>query len=185
MANKKTAEKKVSLEYKPPEFAVATFGETNFKVKKLLSVQEQLALINIYIQDYFSTEENSKKFINTEPYNYLEAEYNLKGYILQLATNIDAGSVYEDLYSDTNFWDTVLSKIENYSEFRQNLMTIVNEIERDKEQKQSLGNTLGELLSVLQNIIDQLENLSPEKIEELKKVGEELVAQISEVQKAE
>ena len=110
MENKAKEENKVPLEFKSVESTVIVYNGVSFKIKKMLSPQEQAFLIEKYIEDYFFIEED-KKLIQKVPYGLLNAEYNLKGYILQLCTNIDPASLYEGLYADTDFWKLVLSEI--------------------------------------------------------------------------
>jgi hypothetical protein len=182
MENVDNKEEKISLQYKEVEYDNAIYNGITFKIKKLINPQEQAFLISKYINDYFFPKEE-EKLVPNAPLGYLNAEYNLRGYIVQLCTNIEPTSLYESLYADTKFWELIISKIENYNDFIKALYANVEDVRQDIAQKNSLGSMLTNLFSILKDIIDELDEITPEKIEEMKKLGESLLEEASKLQK--
>ena len=141
-------------------------------VSPYMSDINQRSLIEIYLQELFSTNND------TQTYNLISAENSLLLATLELCTNIaivgdSDGKItpvltLNDVYANINFVKDLFSKMVNYSDFKSTLYRTV-EIELEKRRiEASLGNKLELLYNKVIEFIDNLSNITPEQIESIK-----------------
>ena len=164
---------KVKLEFKVPENKLIEYNGLTIEITPLLTIAQQVFLINRYIDEYFNKTENA--LIKNPKYNYFEAELNLKNYILQTNTNIDAGNLDNDVYADGAFWDRITSEIINYDDFRYTLDIIIDEIKEQITLDNSVGKVISGLVDKAYEILNKLSDISPEEIEKLQQTGTRLI----------
>jgi len=167
---------KVKLEVKAPKNKKIEYNGIEIEVVPVLSMPEQAFLINRYLQEYFTKSEGS--IVQASEYDYFEAEFGLKDYILQANTNIETDGLDSEFYGDIVFWDKLTSEIVNYKDFRNKLDFIVSEIKEQKILNTSVGKVLSDLAVKLSDILDRVGDVSPEEIEKLQKSSAELVDKI-------
>ena len=84
----------------------------------------------IYIKNYVATYFKENDFVD----DYLEAEWELMLSIIGDHTNY---KIEDDLdinaLIDSGFWDSVTEKIQNYYEFRSELDTIIDHLNKERE----------------------------------------------------
>ena len=154
---------KVKLEFKTPEKKTVEYNGVSIEITPFLGVAEQIGLINRYVEQYFNKAENS--LVVGSDYDYLNAEYSFMNYILQTCTNIDIESLPEDIFADDSFWNKIVSQISNYSDFRNKLGYIVNEIKQQEVVRNSLGKVLSDLVAKAYTMMDGLAEITPEQLE--------------------
>lgn len=154
------------------------YQEKTIEITPVLSLTEQVFLINNYIKDYFYKTEIS--LIEEHQYNFIEAEYNLIANIYYILTNIDVSRTKKtglnDVINDIVLWKQVSEKIENYMDFRKKLDIIISDIKNKKSLSVMLSNFVEKALSFVENAGD----ISPELLIESQKSLEGLVQKIEE-----
>lgn len=166
---------KVRIEVKIPEDIKVDYYGTAITVTPFLTLEQQAFLIKEYIKDFFKDTE-----FNTIPeaaYGSLDAECNLRNYVLQLATDVDTDNLDNNIYADSYLWSLITGAIENYLEFSHRLIDIVYDI---KEKRNSVAFILDELIEKLKGAIDKMADMNPETIEKLRVEGLNLIERLEE-----
>jgi hypothetical protein len=169
---------KVKLEFKIPKKQIMEYNGVEFEVNPFMSIAEQAFLINRYLQEYFTKSLGS--IVQVSEYDYFEAEFGLKNYILQTNTNIEIEDLNNDFYADADFWEKLTLEIVNYKDFRSKLDFIINEIKEQKVLNSSIGKIVSDLAVKLSDILDKVGNVSPEEIEKLQKASAELIDKLGQ-----
>ena len=169
---------KITLEFKVPSEEALIHNGVEFKVTPYLDVTAQAGLINRYLSDYFTKFE--KSLSPGLEYNYLEAEFNLRSFILQSCTNLDTDTVGMDLYVDDRFWNKVFSSIQNYAGFRERLDKSVKMAEEQAERSLSAGVVLSEIMGKAMEILNKISNITPEEIAKIQASSEGLLDKLKE-----
>lgn len=153
------------------------FGQ-KIHIVPFLTTDKQVFLINQYIEDYFTP--NPEKIIleGIKTYNYFSAELNLMNYIVQMNTDIDTESFDNNFYSDSYFWDAVTSQIKNYRLFRERLERTIEDIKEELVLEKSVGTVLENAVNMLEDILQEFKDLSPEDIEKLQKEGAKMLERL-------
>jgi len=166
--------KKVKLEFKAPENKTIEYNGITITVNPFLEVGAQSVLIEHYLEDYFSEKQEDDIL---EP--YAKAEYNLLNYVFQICTNIDTENFDGNLYDDKrNLVEPVLETIENYWDFRNILLNIVNRKEEQIRIDNSIGKILTDLVDKAYELLEKFSEVKPEEIEKLQKTGIELAERL-------
>jgi len=160
---------KVVMTINVPEPKKLSYGGISFTLVPFLTIAQQAYLINAYLQEYFEGEEES--MVERSSYNIMEADITLKSYLLQMLTDIDTESISNDFYMVDDFWTHLYSEISNFTGFLSRLYTY-REIVRETK---SAGYALPRLLEKAFGLLEQYQELTPEKIEEARKAGLEMV----------
>lgn len=147
-------ENKQKIAFNEPELQEVTYGKIKIKVKPYLSLTDQLTLLSVYLEEYFSKEQSK----------IIESEYKLMFGVLDLCTDIDVETLNLDgLLSNYKIWEDVRSKVKNYGEFRALLARTVDEIKENRRIEKSLGSIIESLFDRLSNLLNS--EISPETIE--------------------
>ena len=172
---------KVKLEFKTPKNKIVEYNGVEFEVTPLLGLTQQIIIINKYLEAYFENRTDDKATPMSK-YNYIEAEYTLANYIIQLTTNIDVTDATYELMLDTRLLDTITSEIYNYKELRSRLDYIINEIKEQKNLDKSVGAILDSAVSDIKDLISNFSdiNITPEQLEEVKNVGENMIKELQQ-----
>jgi hypothetical protein len=158
---------KVTLEYKAPENKTIKYNDINIEITPILTISQEVFLIQKYIEDYFGTPDDI--LIENAKYHSLEAEIRLKYFVIQLITNIDTSNLDNEIYVDNVFWYMITSEIINWSNFRDTLETIVCDIKQQETLENSVGKVVSNLIQKGYALLEKLSDISPE---EVKKAGE-------------
>lgn len=167
---------KIKLEFKAPEKEKIEYNGVKIEVTPYLDFIQQTGLINKYVEDYFGEIEN--KLIVQSPYNFIEAEYNLKVYVIQTVTNIDVDTLVVEIVSDENLFDEISNCIYNYEDFLYRLKTVVNEIKSEISMRKSVGQVIDKVAGQLSGILSMFAEMSPEEIKELQEEGRNLLSEL-------
>jgi len=150
---------KQDLEFKEPEYQEVVFGKYKIKVKPYLSLADQMALTQVYLEEYFGKEQT----------RILESEYKLVYGIFDFCTDVNIESMtINGLLSNYKMWEEVKSKIKNYGEFRALLARTVEEVKESKRIEKSLGTVLETLFDRLSGLLST--DISPESIEKVQQL---------------
>ena len=164
---------KVKLEFKVPKIRIAEYNGKEIEVIPELLISQQALLINKYVQTYFGTVETP--LIDGQGYNFLEAEYDMIGYIIQMNTNIDMTNFPNDLYVDDTFIKLILGEITNYESFRKSLDKIVADIKESKNSEYALGKVLSEFFDNISATVEKFTNINTDELKEIIKDSEKLL----------
>ena len=172
---------KSKFNFKKPENVVLEIDGQNVVVRPYLELNEMVALINNYLDEYFHPDTKS---IAMDEWNLYDAEFSLKMAIVDFVSSIPvAEGSFENLFY-SNLYDIIEAKIVNYWDFRELLDKIVDNIKESIAQKKSVGGIIDSLYEKGKVILDQLvestKNLTPEQLEKLKETGKELVDKIAQ-----
>jgi len=150
---------KQDLEFKEPEYQEVVFGKYKIKVKPYLSLADQMALTQVYLEEYFAKEQT----------RILESEYKLVYGVFDFCTDVNIESMtINGLLSNYKMWEEVKSKIKNYGEFRALLARTVEEVKESKRIEKSLGTVLESLFDRLSGLLST--DISPESIEKVQQL---------------
>ena len=152
-------ETKQKITFKSPEYQTLKFDIYTVSVKPFLSLVDQMAIMAVYLDEYFSGGQS----------RVLEAEYKLVLSVIDLCTNVDISELRIDsLLGNYKLWEEIKSKIKNYGEFRALLAKTVEEIKQAKMLEKTLGSAIEGLLEKLNSILTT--DISPESIEKTKEM---------------
>ncbi len=150
---------KQDLEFKEPEYQEVVFGKYKIKVKPYLSLADQMALTQVYLEEYFGKDQT----------RILESEYKLVYGVFDFCTDVNIESMtINGLLSNYKMWEEVKSKIKNYGEFRALLARTVEEVKESKRIEKSLGTVLESLFDRLSGLLST--DISPESIEKVQQL---------------
>lgn len=167
---------KIKLEFKAPKNKTIEYNGVEIQIIPYLDFIQQVGLVNKYVNDYFGEIEN--KLVPQSPYNFIEAEYNLKVYVIQTLTNIDVESLSVEIMSDENLFSNIVHNVSNYDEFRYRLDMVVDEIKEEIKLKRSLGQVIDNALEKFSGILEMMNNLSPEDIRGLQEETKTMLAEL-------
>jgi hypothetical protein len=163
----------------PENVIIETHG-VEIEIKPFISLAEMVGLIQSYVSTYFHS---TKKDIDEDSFDVINAEYTLKLQIVDLFTSLPIEGDFDNIFY-SGVYGEIENKIENYWEFRGILEEVVSNIKEQIAQKNSIGSMLDSLYGKVQVLVEQLisatENLTPEQLEKLKETGKELVDKISQ-----
>jgi len=168
--------KKVKLTPEAQEACTIQYNGKNIEVKSYMGIAQQGILIEKYIEDYFS--DNPERLIKASDYNYLEAEYNLMDYVLQICTNIDTKDLDENVYANSDLFDKVAITIQNYGVFKERLYKVVQEVKEQKVMDKSIGKIIGDLAEKANALLVEFGNLDPKEISKLQDTGKALIEEL-------
>jgi hypothetical protein len=171
---------KVKLELKTPKNKIIEHDNVSIEIKPIISLAQQVFLIEEYIKDYFGNPEEI--LIENTRYHYMEAEIKLKNYVIQLNTNIDISQdIVNDILADTILWEKITKEIKNWLPFKGMLETIVYDIKQQETLENSIGKVVSDLIEKGYALLDKLSNLNPD---EIKKVGEQGLELMEKLEKS-
>jgi len=169
---------KIKLEYRIPKLKIIEYNNAEIELVPYLGFTQQVFLINAYLKEYFK--ETETPMVELDKYHYIDAEYSLFNYILQLLTNIDTGELPEDLYVDEDFFEKLTSHILNYKSFRCRLDNILNEAKEQMALEKSIGVAITNAIKKVEGFVVSLSSLDSKAIEELKNSSLEIVKKLEE-----
>lgn len=150
---------KQKIEFKEPEYQEVVFGKYKIKVKPYLSLADQMALTQVYLEEYFGKDQT----------RILESEYKLVYGVFDFCTDVNIESMtINGLLSNHKLWEEVKSKIKNYGEFRALLARTIEEVKESKRIEKSLGTVLESLFDRLSSLLNT--DISPESIEKVQQL---------------
>lgn len=150
---------KQKIEFKEPEYQEVVFGKYKIKVKPYLSLADQMALTQVYLEEYFGKDQT----------RIIESEYKLVYGVFDFCTDVNIESMtINGLLSNYKVWEEVKSKIKNYGEFRALLARTVEELKESKRIEKSLGTVLESLFDRLSSLLST--DISPESIEKVQQL---------------
>lgn len=158
---------KVKLEFGTPENKIIEYNDTKIELVPFLDFEKQIVLIKNYIEDYFGNLQ--EVLVENTKYHYLEAECRLMNYIIQLNTNIDIESSLNWIYAESQLWDKITSEIVNWWQFRDRLDSIVSDVKREEDLKNSIGTIVGGLLQNLNETLDKFSEITPDDVNNMQK----------------
>lgn len=165
------AEGKVLFELKTPESRTITFNNTQIEVNSYLTLEEQIVLIDNYIQDIDKDEHG---FL----FGCIDGELNLRNYLYQLKTNIDKSFITLPICENDELFYMISSQIDNYPGFRERLANSIEEYKYKKELKNQLGFVLENALDKFSEVLEAFSELSPESIDKARETGVELIKKL-------
>lgn len=148
-------ETKKEIEFKAVDAVEVTFGNEKIKVKPYLSITDQVAILTVYLEEYFS---------NTNT-GVINSEFKLILAVLDYCTDMDVEKLsLNNIMANYKLWKEINSKIVNYGDFRALLARTIEEIKEQKRIEKSLGNIAEKVLEFINNLKD----VSPEMLEQVK-----------------
>jgi len=162
--------------FNQPELKIVEINGQEITVRPFLSLAEQLALINNYIDTYFTPDENN---ISKDEYNLWGAEYALKLAIVDFCSSIEIKGAFENLLYGKGYQE-IENAIVNYWDFRELLDETVKNIKSQIIQKNSLASLVEKAGLILNDLGESMKNFKPEDLNKLKEAGKELISSINE-----
>lgn len=148
-------ETKKEIEFKSVDAVEVTFGNEKIKVKPYLSMTDQVTILTVYLEEYFSN-------ANT---GIINSEFKLIMGVLDYCTDINVDKLsLNDIMANYKLWKEINSKIVNYGDFRAWIAKTIDEIREQKRLEKSLGNVVEKILEFISNLKD----VSPEMLEQVK-----------------
>ena len=171
---------KTQFNFEQPKDVVIEVDGQEIKVKPFLDLNQQIGLINSYLETYF---QSSEKDVLMDKWNVTGAENALKLATVDLCSSIAIEGAFENLFYLSTY-ELIEEQIVNYWEFREILDEVVSNVKEQITQKKSVGGIIDNLYEKGKVILDQLvestKNLTPEQLEKLKETGKELVDKIAQ-----
>jgi hypothetical protein len=167
---------KVVLEFKTPKNKTLDYSGVEFELVPFLSFAQQVFLINTYVETYFGDVELG--MVGASEFNFMDAEFGLKNYLLQTNTNVDVARINNNIYTDSLLWDRIFGEITNFKDFRKSLDAVVEEVKSRKAIEASVGKVISDLVSKGYELFTKMSDLTPDAIESAKKSGLELLKQV-------
>ena len=174
-------EKKV-IEFGKMENEVIQFDGQDVQVVPFISGALEAFLIDQYIQDYFYSS-TDHKILPSVLRNYLGAELQVKLTILDRLTNVQISNADDPDYADricTELWDLVVDKIRNYWDFEENLSCVIEEIKNELDLEKSVGGVINGLVGKLGELLDKLNNVSPDEMKKLVEDSQGLLKELEQ-----
>jgi len=172
---------KVKYVFRLPDEIEIEHNGVKIKIVPFLKASQQIYLINQYIEQYFEELSEKDKVVSLSKYNYMTAEYNMRGYIYQMLTNIDHESITQETLGDDILWDKIEITIVNFYDFYyKNLDYIIEDIKFQIQIENSVGNVIANFSDKISNILDKFSEMTPEEIEKLQIQGKELLEELKE-----
>lgn len=155
----KMLEQKQKIELNEPALEEVVINSTSVKVKPYLKLSDQMALVSVYLEDYFSKEET----------RVLESEYKLVLGVIDMCTDIDIQELPINLLlGNYKLWENIKSKIKNYGEFRALLARTIDEKREERRLEKTLGSAVENLFEKLSSLLST--DISPESIEKVQQL---------------
>lgn len=168
---------KVKLNIIEPKLKKIEYNDQEIKVKPYMTIAEQVLLIHHYVKDYFLPDPELIVIQETSR-NPVWAEIKMRLEVIKRFTDIDTAELDIDNFFASGLWEKITEDIKNYSEFYTRLNAYVSDIEKEMLYKKSLGVVIDDLAERLEGIINRLANITPEQLDKIKGVGEELLKEI-------
>jgi hypothetical protein len=165
---------KLELNMQLDEKIVVEYNGVKFEIDPFLAIDKQVFLINKYIEDYFKKD----TLVETSPRSYLQAEFNLLNYIMQLNTNIDTDDLDNNLYVEDDFVYLLCYSIKNYESFRDRLSDVLDIILYQEKLDNSVGKVLSGLSNKLEEGLNSLKELNPDEIKKLQEAGSKMIEEL-------
>ena len=152
---------KTDIKISSKEMTIIPFGEGIIKISPYIALSDKLIIIKNYIS---CLQDDSDLSVS-----YLKAEYGLILGVFNFNTSIDVNNVSVEDLVGSGLWDKVKEKIENYVEFRQQIMEVYN---LTKESNNSWKHIFEYISTWVDSQLssDKLKNLSAELAKETKKI---------------
>ena len=151
------------------------FDGRMIKIRPYLTVEDQVEMINSFLQQYFYPDTKWFKFTEVD---VLGSEIALKLDIIGRCSDVDPK--IEVL--ETGFFNALKEEIINYPDFRFSLEEIVKNVKDKIEQNSSLGTVVDGLASraeeLVSSISETFSNFNPEDIKKLRELGKELIEEV-------
>lgn len=165
-------EEKIKAEFPKEGNRIVGLGNTEIQVSPFLNHQEQQLITEIYLKELYAEENGNHNMA------VLNAENALTISILNYSTNLltieekDGKEVpvisLNDLYAHPEFVKNVFSNIKNYKEFRERLNATIEFANEQRRLTHSVGSKVDLIISKIINFIDNLSDITPERLEEMK-----------------
>jgi hypothetical protein len=163
---------KVQISFKEREYKL--LEKWGISVKPYVSLVDQMAIIEVYMQDLFG--------VGDEANNYARAENSLIANILELQTNLklveDSGEEVkvlvsmDDIFANFDMYVAVENAIINMGDLKRRILKTVEAKREDMRLKNSLGYVLEDLYTKADSLITKLAEteITPESLNILKEV---------------
>jgi hypothetical protein len=169
---------KVKLELKLPKNKIVEYNGVEFEVIPFFSYSQQAFLIERYLEEYFTIREDTLN--PSSKYNYLDAEYKLMYFIIDMNTSIDIDSLPNELCVDSYLSNKIVSEIVGFYDFKEKLSLIVEEVKEQNRLKNSVGTVLSDLIDKAYLLLDKFSEIQPESIDKAREAGLELIKKLQE-----
>ena len=157
--------------------------KTEINVKRYLSSDEQLVLIESYIEELFTKSPN-----NYFSANLSTAENSLMAQVIEICTDIELVSedskskkpkpmfTIDDVFANYYIWERIMASIDNYKEFRKRLDFVVEEYKEQRRLNFSAGKAIDAVYSKISGFVSKFldTDFSPDKINGLKELLKEI-----------
>jgi len=125
------------------------------EVKPFMNSGEQSLLIENYLATYFYSKDNP---VSGLKYDHLSAEYGMVLSVIDMFTSIlvvenDSLLIDPSRIYNTELWREITSKIQNYSDFRMNLLSAVEDKRKELELELSFGFVVSSLVKRLEELL--------------------------------
>jgi hypothetical protein len=137
---------KFSIENKKEK--IVEFQKNDIIILPYISENVKLELSKNYIDIIYNGEGNSSE-------NYYQAKWGLIIGILMANTNIDYDSEGFDTVVNSGLWDMVISNIDNYQDFIEDLDNIID----DEKNKRSIGSVMDNLAKKAEELITNISGM--------------------------
>ena len=165
--------KKVSINFVEKQKVVVDFNGQEINVVPCITAPVQSMLISGYLKNYFDPTVNS---VPTCKYDFVDAENELKVSIIGALTNVDlSGDVDLVGMIASGIFEKIITVVENYGEFKENLFQSVRIVEKEKEIQESVGGILGGVASKVNELLTKLNAISPDEMKQLVSQSQELL----------
>jgi hypothetical protein len=129
------------------EFDTLTFQEQVIKIKKRLSLEDVIKLVAIYLEEYYSENEN-----NSQP---IFAEYGLKSATFETATDFSISTDDFSVIAGTTLFDDVISKISNFDFVRMLINKSIEKIDKKNSIEISVSKITESIIQAIQNFSEK------------------------------
>lgn len=167
--------KKIEIKLKESKFQACSYGVKNIEIKNFISLVEETAIIDDYLENYFEVNQDS----GDVSYEYGSAEFALMTQIIDVFTNIKV--IEEDGGEKTNLvinvasgdveglFSVVSEEIENYGSFRARLDRTVCDAKEILSYQRSLESKVNGLLENVSSFLLKIaEDITSDNIENIK-----------------
>ena len=170
---------KKRLTIKPAKTVVLDYFGEDFEVVTVLSLPQQIFLIETYLDAYFSTSPENRN-IKGSRWDLISAEYALMVGVLDLCTSIQTvdenGEITFNLSEmmSSNLWTSIKHAIVGYDTFRDLLDRIVFDVHKEIEFEYSVGKVVSDFLAKITPIIQRISEFSTQDVGEITKAVSDL-----------
>jgi hypothetical protein len=169
---------KIDIDFVTKEPNTFDFEGQTIIVDPIMSLENQAALIQQYLSDYFNS---GASFFDGLPFDILGADFKLKLFIIDRQTNINITKDGDNEYSKllvSRVWESVRNNIDNFCEFDMNLHDVVGAIEHERDLKLSVGGVINGLADKLGAMADKLSGVSSDDLKKAIADGQGLLKEL-------